>query len=216
MIDLRFRPLTRWIGEKTPAWKREKPRFSATYATTLDSLEREFRYLKAKNGTVEAAFREDQIRNDGWPYSSASPSESGLILSFDSKHGPLALPCDFFLHWQQNLRAIALHLEHLRHATLYRVGAGDEQYKGWKALPAPGGENSLDHFAQRIIDISQLIEYTAERLLSDYDAFRFVYRAAAKRAHPDVTGAGMDWVLLSDAERIIEQHYSGKKAQVTA
>jgi len=72
MIDLRFRPLTRWIGDKTATYKRRKPVFSGKYSSTLDTLERELRHLQAKNGTVEAGFRDDQIRNDGWPYSGVS------------------------------------------------------------------------------------------------------------------------------------------------
>jgi len=212
MIDLRFRPLTRWIGDKTPASRRHKPVFSGKYANTLDTLERELRHLRGTSAIVEAAFRTDQIRNDGWPYSAANPTEPSLILSFDSKFGPLALPCDYFREWQQNLRAIAMHLEHLRLATLYGVGQGGEQYRGWKSLPAPGGENSLDQFAQRIIDLSKLTGYTTDRLLADYDAFRFIYRTAARHTHPDQAGDAIAWNSLQEAERIIEQHFKGKAA----
>jgi hypothetical protein len=212
MIDLRFRPLERWIGDKTPPSKRKKPNFAASYKATLDGLERELRQLHGKNATVEAAFREDQIRNDGWPYGSASPSAPGVILSFDSKHGSLALPCDFFLAWQQNLRAIGLHLEHLRLATLYGVGQKGEQYAGWKSLPAPGGENSLEHFASLMIDGSQLTGYSAASILSDYETFRTVYRRAARNLHPDVRGDAIQWNRLQEAERIIEQHFKGKAA----
>jgi len=212
MIDLRFRPLTRWIGEKTANHKRHKPVFSGKYSSTLDTLERELRHLQAKNGTVEAGFRDGQIRNDGWPYSGASPDQPGVILSFDSKYGSLALPCDHFQNWQQNLRAIALHLEHLRLATLYGVGAKGEQYRGWKAIEAPGGTNSLNDFAARVISLSGLTGYTPERVLSDYDAFRQLYRAAAKKAHPDVTETAVAWNALQQAEQMIEQYFKGKGA----
>jgi len=210
MIDLRFRPLTRWIGEKTDPWKRKKPNFSAQYSRTLDDLERDLAHLRAKNATVEAGFREDQIRNDGWPYSNAAPREPGVILSFDSKHGSLALPCDYFMHWQQNLRAIGLHLEHLRLATAYGVGQKGEQYAGWKALPAPGGENSLASFAKLIGDLSG---WEASAIMGDWDIYRAAYRQAAKKAHPDVNAdGGMLWNKVQEAARILDQHFKGKTA----
>ncbi len=210
MLDIRFRPLARWIGTKTPAYKRRPPAFSAKHLTTLNTLEREFRHLKAKNGTIEGGFTFAQIRNDGWPYKDARPSEPGIILSFDSKHGPLALPCDHFRDWEQNLRAIALHLEHLRLATLYGVGEGGEQYSGWKALPPPGGENSLDGFAQYIIDQSKLTGYTPAVIMGDYDKFRLLYRTAAMHVHPDKVNDTHLWNKLQQAEQILEQHFKGE------
>jgi len=213
MIDLRFRPLKRWISEKTPATRRKRAGFSTPYVKLLDRLERELRYLSAKNAIVEAGFRDNQIRNDGWPFGGASPSEPGIILSFDSKHGPLSLPCDYFLTWTLNLHAIMLHLEHLRLATAYGVGEHGEQYRGWKALPSPGGENSLEQFAQRIVEMSGLTGYTAEGVLGNYDHFRLLYRAAAKRVHPDAQHADADlWNKLQEAERIIDQAFTGKAA----
>jgi hypothetical protein len=212
MIDLRFRPLDRWIREKTPDWKRIHGSFRAPYKDTLDLLESNLRHLRAKNATAEAAFREDQIRNDGWPYSNANPAHPGIILSLESKFGPLALPCDCFKGWQSNLRAIAFHLEHLRMATIYGVGAKGEQYKGWRQLPGPGGENSLNEFAERIVRMSGLSGHTAARVLSDYEVFRLLYRTAAKTAHPDSGGSQADWLSLDEAARILEQHFKGKTA----
>jgi hypothetical protein len=217
MIDLRFRPLTRWIGQKRATHNRKRASFSTPYVKLLDRLEYELKNLKALNVVVEAGFREDQIRNDGWPYGSASPREPGVILSFDSKYGPLSLPCDYFTEWQKNLHAITLHLEHLRLATAYGVGEHGEQYRGWKALPPPGGEHSLQELAERLISFSEMgAVYTAERLLNDPDAFDKVYRAAARNTHVDraVHIAGWrpeSWGEVQEARRIIAQFFEGRR-----
>src|SRR5688500_2794754 len=120
MLDVRFRPLERWPRKRTPSYLQKSP-FKAGYVSTLDILERELNNLKAKNVVVEADFEMKDIRNDGWPRSGTRPKSPGVILSFESMHGALSLPCDACKTWEQNLRAIALHLENLRKANLYGV-----------------------------------------------------------------------------------------------
>lgn len=43
---------------------------------------------------------------------------------------------DTFVHWQDNLRAIALGMEALRKVARYGIVKGNEQYSGWKQLTA--------------------------------------------------------------------------------
>ncbi len=86
---------------------------------------------------IQAYVEDRQIRNDGMLYANARPARPGIILSFESKHGPLSYPCDTFNDWQANLRAIAMSLEHLRAVDRYGVTKRGEQYAGWKSLPAP-------------------------------------------------------------------------------
>ncbi len=83
MIDARFVPVESWPGEKTPSRKRKKAPFGSTYSKNLDDLERELRHLGAVDIIIQAYFRREDIRNDGWPRSSApKPSDPGIILSF--------------------------------------------------------------------------------------------------------------------------------------
>jgi hypothetical protein len=87
---------------------------------------------------IEAQFTEDEIRLDGRPRAGARPAFPGVIVSFDSKHGPLRFCCDDCVDWMDNVRAIALTMNYLRGADRYGVTKDGEQYKGWKALPPPG------------------------------------------------------------------------------
>jgi len=136
-IPATFRPITLWPGAETR--ERKSAAFSAAWQSTLELLKRELRMLDARRVVVEIAMHEGQIRRDGYPYSNARATHPGVILSFESKYGPLRYPCDTYTRWEDNLRAIALALEALRAVDRYGVTRRAEQYAGWKALPAGGG-----------------------------------------------------------------------------
>lgn len=77
MIDARFRPLPKWNRKPDLRWRQAQ--FKTPYNRTLDLLESELRHLKAKNIVIEAGYRLDQIRNDGWPRGGTSQN-AALIL----------------------------------------------------------------------------------------------------------------------------------------
>jgi hypothetical protein len=130
------RPIDQWPGKLTTA-RRTTP-FSASWGSTMETLERELHHLGAKEVVLQRAFREADLRLDGEPRSGARPEHPGVILSFESRFGPLRFACDRFIGWEANLRAIALGLEALRRIDRYGISQGTEQYVGWAALPAGG------------------------------------------------------------------------------
>lgn len=162
MIEFRFRPLTEWPRESTPAHDRKRQPFKIAgkyeaggdgqrrwvggkampLSRTYEDLRRELRHLGVDGEVVlEVGLRERDIRvTDSLPRSDApKPRHPGVILSFDAKLGgrkvPLRYLCDDCEAWQDNLRAIALTLERLRLADLYGVTKRHEQYTGFAALP---------------------------------------------------------------------------------
>lgn len=188
MIDCRFRPLDRWPRKKTPSCIQKSAPFRAGYASTLDMLETELNHLKAKNIVIEADFKLKDIRNDGWPRSSARTSAPGVIVSFDSKFGAMTLPCDHFNAWEDNLRAIAFHLHYLRKSDLYGVSLSGEQYRGWAALPS----NVIESRAQAAAFIAHHAGINdpddVRRVQVGVEYRESAYRIAAKKLHPDVGG----------------------------
>jgi hypothetical protein len=76
MIDVRFVPLRieAYPHARKQSERRPSTAFKSTYARTLDRLESELQRLGAVDIVVQAGFRREDIRNDGWPRSGASPA----------------------------------------------------------------------------------------------------------------------------------------------
>jgi len=205
MIDCRFKPIDKWPIKPTPEYRRQYSRFKAGWAQTLDLLERELNQLKAKEINIEGFFASKDIRNDGWPKSSARPTQPGIILSFTTKQGRMVMPCDSFRDWEANLRAIALSLEHLRAVDRYGVTTEEkEQYTGWLRLPAAGAIDESVECARVLIQHACVGVDTA-KLLGAQSVFDSVWREAVRRTHPDVNHGrdGSDFhKVISARERI--------------
>src|SRR5205807_9216809 len=115
----------------------------------LEQLQHDLHLLDAVEPVVlEAGYLPHEIRMDGLPRRGARPSDPAVIVSFDSRVGPLRYGCDTFSTHDDNLRAIALALEALRAVDRYGVTKRGEQYQGWSALPPsakPGMSRSEEH-----------------------------------------------------------------------
>jgi hypothetical protein len=189
VIDLRFHPLTDWPAATTPSYKRRGAgTFRASFSDTLDKLEHELGLLKARDIVVSVALSPADIRNDGWPRSTAKPPRHpGVILSFVSKHGPLRYLTDSHELWQHNLRAIALGLEALRAVDRYGITERGEQYVGWKAIPQSTGDRGD---AARVLgSVLGLSIEAVSGVTAGSEAARSLYRSALKAAHPDHDGS---------------------------
>ena len=179
MLNAIFRPVQKWPGAPTP-FRRRAP-FRASYPKTLDLLESELHHLGAKDILIQAHFKLEEIRNDGWPRSSARPSQPGVILNFQIKQESYSYPCDRFDAWEDNLRAIALSLQALRAVDRYGVTRGREQYQGFKRLesaaPAPNTRDAATQF------LASHAGVPIEDVRKDPDG---AYRLAARKMHPDL------------------------------
>jgi hypothetical protein len=149
---------------------------------------------------------------DGMLYAGAKLRSAGIILSFDSKHGPLSYPCDKYSKWQANLRAIALSLEALRAVDRYGVTRRAEQYKGWAKLGGPAAPVAFPTTHDAALFIAQ--HSTGPRslpgdILQSADHFRAQYREAAARLHPDRNGGDESaFKRLQQAKEILEKHHA--------
>jgi hypothetical protein len=201
-----------------PTRSRRKHPFGRSYTGTLNwsatvgLLERELRMLAGKNVVLQMAVTDDDIRQDGWIRSTARPSHPGVILTFDSKHGPLSYPCDQFTEWQANVRGIALALEALRKVDRYGVTKRGEQYTGWKQLPPAGGTTPTltVEAAAQILGYESGDEDDAPRIIRDREVFRWAYREAAKSTHPDKEGGSVEaFQRVHLAKQVLERHHGG-------
>lgn len=214
-----FRPIDAWPGAETR--DRQWSRFKASWPQTKKLLYHELEQLQAKNIVCQIAMREQDFRIDGSPRANAKASHPGVILSFDSKFGPLRYPCDTFTEWQDNVRAIALAMEKLRAVDRYGVTRRGEQYAGWKALPASTAElvMTVDRAARVVADLAYRTGEgphpfgAAERILFNRNEYRDRYREAAKGSHPDTGGSSPEFQLLQEAKRVLDVHHNGTRKE---
>jgi hypothetical protein len=204
-MEIIFRPIDQWPREQTRTPKRSQ--FKTQYSTTLQLLDRELVTLRAKNIVIQIDLTESDIRLDGLPRSTAKPASPRVILSFDSKHGPLKYYSDTFDAWQDNLRAIALGLEHLRAVDRYGITKRGEQYTGWKALPGPGPQLTPPTMTieEASIVIANWGQWSSAEVFNDPEKRRAAYRHAVKRAHPDAGGTPECFILLQRAMELLEK-----------
>lgn len=216
-MQVRFRPLSTWPGERTPPCDRQSSPFKASWGSTLALIERELAFLGASEVVIEAGFTEQQIRLDGWPRGdAATPSDPGVIISFETKkYGPLRYSCDQFTKtwghdlpgWQANLRAIALGLEALRKVERYGIASRGEQYAGWKQLGtgipmgAVGESMTPDQAAEVLCEAAGIPH--EHRLFSDPAMIDKAWKKAVRLVHPDVGGDPDEFRRVQRAREIL-------------
>ena len=206
-LSARFVTLVGWPGKSTPSYSRKRAPFRIGYAERLNLLEHELAKLSAKDIVIQAQFQAKDIRNDGWPRSSARPSGPAIVVSFKGSKGPLCFPCDRYDSWEDNLYAIALSLEALRAVDRHGVTQNAEQYKGWAQLPAPADKSATFQDAQQAAQWLAVVSggsSTAAFLMVNSTARDASYRMAAKNLHPDKPGGSTEaFQKLQDAMRIL-------------
>lgn len=208
-MEIVYRPIERWPGDLTKVRRRSD--FTAKWHQTLALLEREIRAIDGKNVVFQIALEERDFRIDGQPRAHARAAHPGVILTLDSKWGPLQYPCDSFWEWQDNVRAIALALEALRKVDRYGVTAHGEQYTGWKqigtgtALGSGDTPMTVDEAARVLADACDGL-YAPAMLIDQVERRKDAYRRAAQKHHPDVGGEEEAWRLIDKAKRVLEAH----------
>lgn len=205
-LQATFRPLGRWPVKETPAYARKRATFRVGYQDRLDLLEHELEKLNAKNIVIQAQFEAKEIRQDGWPRSSARPKGPAIIVSFKGSNGPLSFPCDHYQSWEDNLYAIALSLEALRAVDRHGVTKNAEQYRGWTQLPA--AEAKTDGFldaeqAAKWLAVVSGCSQSATFIQVNSVAQDAAYKMAAKRLHPDTGGSTEDFQKLQECMRVL-------------
>lgn len=192
--SMKVQPIIEWPGTLTR--NRVRSSFGSTQSATLQLLRRELSQLGAKDVLLQIAIDRAQFRLDGFPRATAKPQHPGLILTMESRFGPLSYPCDTFTLWEDNLRAIALALEALRKVDRYGVTKRGEQYRGFLAIEgataAPAGFASAQ---DALVWLRQVVGVYA----LDLDV-KALLRGAQRVAHPDHGGRAEDFQRVTLAE----------------
>jgi hypothetical protein len=206
-VRYEFRPLEAWTDPETRS--RERAPWTATWQSTLDMLARELGHLGVKMAVIQVDASEADLRRDGMPRGDAVVGHPGVIVSFESRFGPLRYAADTYrgnakhAAWQANLRAIALTLQALRSVDRYGATKRGEQYQGWTAIEAP-----KPTFADWHAAAEWMRDYAINELRIPHDAggdWNSLYRAMAKKMHPDQGHPRADWDRLDEARRMLQK-----------
>jgi len=184
-----------------PEWKAlgRKCRVSPSYDKAFRSIKAELRHLAATDVVVEAGFDAADIRRDGMPRASITPTHQVVRVTFKGRRGvQLAFTCGAYDLWYYNLYLIALTLSSLRSVDRYACTQSDEQYRGWSALPPGRASIAVAEWAS-VQDAMGFLSSVGKAPVTSGVAA--VYRAAAKVAHPDVSGCD---ALMSKVNRAKE------------
>lgn len=189
-----------WPGKQTKFPRAS--RFKASLAQTQQLLDRELTMLGAKRVVLQMCITRADLRLDGTLRTGGKIRQPGVILRFDGKHGPVTIPCDRWLDWDDNVRAIALALEALRAVDRYGITTSGEQYRGWQALPAPSPtsvEAEIRTVAEALAFLKKLV---TEFAVGSIDAAAAI-RKAQFLTHPDRHGDPLDFKRVMRCEQLL-------------
>lgn len=222
-MKINIQPTT-WPQDSTVARKSSpfQHRGRATaFGQTMALLESELKHVKAKEVWLKTGHSPDDIRLDGNLRSdSRTPKHPGVILLFQKAAGwnaeearyeyvEMRMPCDTFVDWKTNVRAIALALEALRKIDRYGVATG-AQYAGYKALPA--GDIGVNGFSPELAAdfIAKAagmgnVPSIATSIIQNSPFAESVYKTAAKSLHPDKGGDAKEFAKLEQCMTMIRE-----------
>lgn len=169
-------PLT-WPATQPRTREPHRSRFDRdrSFAVANDHLRDQLRKLGARNLTVSTNL---MLKSNGQPYSGQrQPDDVGVAVYFQGVgiDGVVVLACDQWNRVEDNVTAIAKHIEAMRGQERWGVGSIAQAFAGY-ALPAP--KRKTWHDVLGIPDNAVVDAAVIER--------RFVL--LAKQRHPDVEG----------------------------
>lgn len=175
------------------AWKRT-PRYQITRSRFADhSMDRATRELMNELRSLGASrlviSTNVELRQDGLPFSNRrAPTDCGAAVYFFLKNHPRVLACDRWARVEDNIYAIAKHVEALRGQERWGVGSVEQAFAGYTALPAPGDSVSATWYNVLGVPADATYEHSLE-----------AYRREAMNCHPDKPGGSHDQMTRLNA-----------------
>lgn len=157
------KPRTPWNRQKRGSFKREgRP---LTMPGARDRVTDELRRLGARYVVVSSNV---PVRLDGLPKAGQrKPDDPGVCVYFQLDAKPYAMACDTYDAVEQNLAAVAAHIEATRAITRHGVASAAETLQAFQALPAPGGRHWTAVLGLQKGATSSDIQQAHRRLLLD-------------------------------------------------
>jgi hypothetical protein len=170
--------------QRTPAAQRRSGLFKSgrkpiTIRAATERLQIEIERLGGKLAVLSTNI---EPRLDGLPRSDRRPlgDDPGVCVYFHLQGRPTAMPSDGFDTVEDNIAALAGHIEAVRKIERYRVGTVEQMFAGFQAIRGPGEKPWRE-----VMGIRPDAVVTREDVRARRDEL-------AKRHHPDVGGGSHD------------------------
>lgn len=173
--------------KRSPTPKRSAFDADRTMAQAREFLLAELRRLGAHTVDISSNV---QVRHDGLPRSGqAQPGDRGVAVYFKMCGNGYVLACDRWNRVEDNIYAIAKHIEAMRAQDRFGVGSREAAFGGYKALPpAATALGTASWWMVLGVDVSASVEDIRE-----------AYRQRAMHAHPDMGGSADEMAALTAA-----------------
>jgi hypothetical protein len=169
-------------------------------AVAIDRLDGELERLRASHVTISTNV---ELTSRGTPRSGApEPADPGAAVYFTLKEQPRCLACDTWTRLADNLAAIAQHIDAIRRIDRYGVGTLDQAFAGYTALP----ERTASNWRRVLEELTGM--GPSVWTLDQVDA---VYKALARRLHPDTGGTHEAMARLTGAVAEARQELGGPR-----
>lgn len=143
--------------------------------TIEEAREELFRQLGLLAATSIVLSSNLRLRGDGMPISGqAAPADPSCAVYFLRKGTPYVMPCGKWDRPEDNIWAIAQHIDALRGQERWGVGSLERAFGGYKALPGLG--ETTGEAWWNVLGVT--INATEEQIVA-------AYRTMAKKYHPD-------------------------------
>lgn len=137
-------------------WKRTKYSSASAFsrkslAQSVDGMLHQIELLGGSHITISTNIK---VRLDGLPYSNQpQPQDPGVAVYFQLNKKPVVLACDKWNRPDENIWAIAKHIEAIRGQSRWGVGTIEQAFQGYTALPMPknyfeGGNNIITRYRE--------------------------------------------------------------------
>lgn len=171
-----------WPRTKVPGKSAFQPR---TVHQAMEDLEFQLKRLGATNVVVSSNVT-----------LGAPPADKGVCVYFRLRDRPYALPCDKWASSQENIWALAKHIEGLRASERWGVGTVERVFEGYAALPPPGSSAGGSWWDVLQCDSGAKFEDAKQ-----------AYRTLARTRHPDNGGSNDAMVQLNTAWDQARKHF---------
>lgn len=134
-------------------------------------------------------------RLDGRPRAGqAAPQDPGVCVYFSLRGQPYALACDTYTEVEQNVAALAAHINATRAITRHGVASAEDTLQAFSALPPPGAgvtpaQSSWREIMEFAPDFPGNLGLSAGAIEG---AIRDRFRSLSRERHPDAKGGSAE------------------------